>query len=137
MAVQDTGSPALVLKILNMMQSLSKSEQAVATYITQHPEEVVYLSVAALAENSGVSDPTVVRACQKLGFTGYQDLKVTLAQEFWTRWSGWIPSTAPIEFPSIEEIVAPFEAAGCRCEVGPLWGRTPFNSHLVVASYSA
>ena len=84
MAVQDTGSPALVLKILNMMQSLSKSEQVVATYITQHPEEVVYLSVAALAENSGVSDPTVVRACQKLGFTGYQDLKVTLAQDIVT-----------------------------------------------------
>lgn len=62
---------------------------------------------------------------------------ITLAQEFWTRWSGWIPSSAPIGFPSIEEIVAPFETAGCRCEVGPLWGRTPFNSHLVVASYSA
>jgi 2-polyprenyl-3-methyl-5-hydroxy-6-metoxy-1,4-benzoquinol methylase len=62
--------------------------------------------------------------------------KLTVMQEFWTRWSGWIPSSAPIAFPSIEEIVAPFEAAGCRCEVRPLWGRTPFNSHLVVAGYS-
>ncbi len=62
--------------------------------------------------------------------------KITVAQEVWTRWSGWIPSSGPVTFPSIEEIVAPFEAAGCRCEVGPLWGRTPFNSHLVVASYS-
>lgn len=84
MAVQGAASPALVLKIMSMMDSLSKSEQSVARYITQHPEEVIYLSVAALAENSDVSDPTVVRTCQKLGFTGYQDLKVTLAQDIVT-----------------------------------------------------
>ena len=42
------------------------------------------LSVAALADAAGVSDPTVVRACKRLGFTGYQDLKVTLAQSIVT-----------------------------------------------------
>ncbi len=81
MAIQEHGSPALILKIQRLMPGLSKSEQSVASYIMQHPEEVIYLSVAALADNSGVSDPTVVRTCQKLGFTGYQDLKVTLAQD--------------------------------------------------------
>jgi len=60
--------------------------------------------------------------------------KLTVAQELWTRWSGWIPSPAPLTFPTLEEITAPFEAAGCRCDVRPLWGRTPFNSHLVVAT---
>lgn len=84
MADQNATAPALVLKIRNMLSSLSKSERVVANYITEHPEEVIYLSVAALAENSGVSEPTVVRACQKLGFTGYQDLKVTLAQDIVT-----------------------------------------------------
>ena len=59
--------------------------------------------------------------------------RLTYAQECWTRWSGWIPSPARIEFPTILEIIAPFEAAGCRCEVLPLWGRTPFNSRLILA----
>lgn len=59
--------------------------------------------------------------------------QLTVMQERWTRWSGWIPSPARIEFPTIAEILAPFEAAGCHCEVRPLWGRTPFNSHLIVA----
>ncbi len=59
--------------------------------------------------------------------------QLTVMQERWTRWSGWIPSSARIEFPTIEEIVEPFEAAGCRWEARPLWGRTPFNSHLVLA----
>ena len=36
--------------------------------------------MAALAEACGVSDPTVVRAYKKLGFSGYEDLKLTLAQ---------------------------------------------------------
>ncbi|MDD5199626.1 MAG: methyltransferase domain-containing protein [Terrimicrobiaceae bacterium] len=62
--------------------------------------------------------------------------RLTALEERWTRWSGWIPSPAPVQFPTIDEIVAPFEAAGCHCEVRPLWGRTPFNSHLFVARYA-
>lgn len=71
--------PALVLKIENSIPSLSKSEKVVANYIIENPEQVVYLSVAALADICGVSDPTVVRMCQKLGFTGYQSLKLAMA----------------------------------------------------------
>ena len=71
--------PALVLKIENAMQGLSKSEKVVANYIVNNPDQVVYLSVAALADICGVSDPTVVRMCQKLGFTGYQSLKLAMA----------------------------------------------------------
>lgn len=63
--------------------------------------------------------------------------RLTVTQEFWTRWSGWIPSPGSMVFPTLEEIVSPFEAAGCHVETRPLWGRTPFNSHLVVASGQA
>ena len=84
MPQKDTASPALVLKIEELLPSLSKSEQSVGAYIVQHPDEVINLSVAALAENAKVSEPTVVRACRRLGFTGYQDLKVTLAQSIVT-----------------------------------------------------
>ena len=76
----DNQTPALILKLKRMMDTLSKSERTVCECIIAHPEEVIYLSVAALADNSGVSEPTVVRTCQKLGFTGYQDLKITLTQ---------------------------------------------------------
>ena len=71
--------PALILKIENAIPNLSKSERVVAGYIVENPEQVVYLSVAALADSCGVSDPTVVRMCQKLGFTGYQSLKLAMA----------------------------------------------------------
>ena len=79
MAKKDTTRPALVLRIENTIPNLSRSEQSVAKYIIENPEKVIYQSVAALAENCRVSDPTVVRTCQKLGFTGYQNLKLAMA----------------------------------------------------------
>ena len=80
MAVQNTSLAALLLRIENSLPNLSKSERKVAGYIQDHPREIIDLSVAALADASGVSDPTVVRAYKKLGFSGYEDLKLTLAQ---------------------------------------------------------
>ena len=79
MASKDTSRSSLVLRIENSIPSLSRSEKVVARYIVDNPEQVIYLSVAALAENCGVSDPTVVRMCQKLGFSGYQSLKLAMA----------------------------------------------------------
>jgi DNA-binding MurR/RpiR family transcriptional regulator len=76
--------PALLLKMKSLYNTLSKSEQQVVNYIMENPEKVIYLSVAGLAENSGVSEATVVRACRRLGLNGYQDLKVTLAQDIVT-----------------------------------------------------
>lgn len=84
MAANESTTPAVVLKIQELIPTLSKSEQLVANYIIQHPDQVITLSVAALADAAGVSDPTVVRACKRLGFIGYQDLKVTLAQSIVT-----------------------------------------------------
>ena len=80
MAVQNTSLAALLLRIENSLPNLSKSERKVAEYIRGNPRGIIDLSVAALADACGVSDPTVVRAYKKLGFSGYEDLKLTLAQ---------------------------------------------------------
>ncbi len=57
---------------------------------------------------------------------------LTVLEEFWVRISRWIIAKDPINFPSIDEIVAPFEAVGYTIKVEPLWGKTPFNSHLFI-----
>ena len=51
-----------------------------AEYIAASPDEVINLSVSALADACSVSEPTVVRACRNLGFSGYQSLKIALIQ---------------------------------------------------------
>ena len=75
---------ALSFRIRSMIPELSKSEAAVAEYIAANPGEVINLSVSALADCCGVSEPTVVRACRNLGFSGYQALKIALIQNIST-----------------------------------------------------
>ena len=67
-------------QIMNNYNSLRKSEMKVADIILEHPEAAIHFSVSELAELAGVSDPTVIRFCRSLGFKGFQDFKINLAQ---------------------------------------------------------
>lgn len=72
--------PAIVAKMESLRSSFGKSELRVIDYIVEHPDEVIAYSVADLAEASGVSDATVVRASKKLGLSGFYELKLALAK---------------------------------------------------------
>lgn len=77
-------APALLLRIQSMIANMSNAEKRVASFILEHPNDVIPFSVAGLAEASGVSDATVIRACKTLGFSSYQDFKVSLAVDIVT-----------------------------------------------------
>jgi hypothetical protein len=53
---------------------------------------------------------------------------VTLAEEWWTRLSGWIRG-GTVNFPDLAMLRRQLAEADCVVEVRPLWGRTPFSSH--------
>lgn len=57
--------------------------------------------------------------------------RVTLAEEFVLRAIGWMKSPSR-HFPALEEVAQPFHERGFDSEIRPLWGRTPFNSYLLV-----
>lgn len=61
-------------------ESLRKSERKVADSVLASAEQVIHFSVSQLAELAEVSDPTVIRFCRALGFKGFQDFKICLAQ---------------------------------------------------------
>ncbi len=73
--------PSIIAKMKLLRDSMTRSEQNVIDYIIVNPQEVIYASVAELAEHCRVSEPTVIRACKKIGLSGYQELKITLAKE--------------------------------------------------------
>ena len=77
----DREDSALKFRIRNQLSELSRSEAIVAEYILNHADEVIKQSVSALADCCGVSEPTVIRACRTLGFSGYQALKIALIQD--------------------------------------------------------
>ena len=60
--------------------TLTRSEKKLAGYIFANTTEVQYLSINSLAENSGVSEATITRFCQKMGLSGYNTLKIALAK---------------------------------------------------------
>ncbi|MCP4790653.1 MAG: SIS domain-containing protein [Gammaproteobacteria bacterium] len=61
-------------------EKLRKSEKKVADYVLQEQASVVQMRIVDLAAAAAVSEPTVVRFCRALGFDGFQDFKLTLAQ---------------------------------------------------------
>lgn len=52
----------------------------VGMMILEEPGSVIHYSVSEFASRVGVSEATVVRFCQNLGFKGYQDFKIQLSQ---------------------------------------------------------
>ncbi|KKI92100.1 transcriptional regulator [Bacillus sp. SA1-12] len=69
-----------IVLISSIYKSLTKAEQKVADFVLTDPHEAVYSSVTDLAEKSGVGETSVIRFCRKLGFKGFQEFKLTVAQ---------------------------------------------------------
>ena len=67
-------------KIANELDTLSKSERKVAEVIMASPNTVIHASIAALAKQANISEPTVNRFCRRLDTKGYPDFKLHLAQ---------------------------------------------------------
>ena len=68
-------------ELLQQRQSeLTKSGRAVADYLMQHADEAQYLSISSLAKECQVAEATVFRFCRALGFEGYHEMRIALAQ---------------------------------------------------------
>ena len=67
-------------KIANELDTFSKSERKVAEVILASPGTVIHASIAALAKQANISEPTVNRFCRRLDTKGYPDFKLHLAQ---------------------------------------------------------
>jgi RpiR family carbohydrate utilization transcriptional regulator len=75
---------SLLERITATLAELRKSERAVAELVLARPSEVLNLSIAELAQSAGVSQPTVARFAAALGFSGYKEFKLRLAQSLAT-----------------------------------------------------
>jgi DNA-binding MurR/RpiR family transcriptional regulator len=71
----------VVPRIRALVPSLNPSDAKVARVLVADPRRVVHLSVGDVAAEAKTSASTVVRCCQRLGFKGFQHVKIALAQE--------------------------------------------------------
>lgn len=79
----------VIATIRSLLPSLLPTEQAVASVLLARSSEIVELSSQQVADAAGASRATVVRTCQSLGFSGYQQLRVLLARD-----AGYEPANA-------------------------------------------
>ena len=72
---------SVITQIRTALPELRASEKKVADTVLKSPETAITKSITSLAEDAGVSDPTVTRFCRKLGLSGFMELKLCLAKE--------------------------------------------------------
>lgn len=70
----------VLTKITNEYLTLSKPLKRIADYILSNTSEPQYLSIYQLAAACEVSESSVFRFCQILGFKGYKEFKYALAE---------------------------------------------------------
>ncbi|MEU1286206.1 MurR/RpiR family transcriptional regulator [Kitasatospora sp. NPDC005856] len=77
----------LAARIRARLGELRGTEARVAQVVLDRGAGLVHLSVSDVATLAGTAPSSVVRACQRLGFRGYQELKIAAARQ--------APATAP------------------------------------------
>lgn len=73
--------PVWAIRLESVQKKLGKAERRVAEYLTEDPNRIISLSITEFAEACGSSEATIVRFCHHIGCKGFQDLKLSIAQD--------------------------------------------------------
>lgn len=66
-------------KLKSVMRNLTYSEEVLANYISEHTDEIINLTSTDLANICGVSQSTVIRFSQKLGYESYKKMALDIS----------------------------------------------------------
>ena len=88
----------IITRMNDKFIKMSKGHKAIATYISDHYEQAVFMTAAKLGEQVGVSESTVVRFAIGLGYEGYPEFQEALEEcgtegwgKVWKQYSGRSP----------------------------------------------
>ena len=62
--------------------TMSKSQKKVANYVLEHPNDIALYSAAEFGSKIGISESTVIRFSNSLGFSGYTELQKIVREQF-------------------------------------------------------
>lgn len=72
---------SVLTSIKALYPQMGRGEKRIADWILLHPHKIISMSISELAEVCGCGDATIVRFSRRLGQSGYQGLKIEVAQE--------------------------------------------------------
>lgn len=73
------GGSSVLFKIEEMKDRFTKAERKVAEYVLSNFNKIIFMSITELSDASNTSEGTLVRFCQKIGFSGFHPFKIALA----------------------------------------------------------
>lgn len=85
--------------LLTRGESLTRAEYRVLAHLTEHPLLVGKITVRELAQATFVSTATIIRLCQKLGFSGYSEFIWHCKQRLADTPHITAPQSEPAELP--------------------------------------
>lgn len=68
-------------RIRSSLGQMSRTAARIGAYVLEHPSEVVGMSITDLAALVDASEGSVINFCRSIGLSGFQHLKLSLAQE--------------------------------------------------------
>ena len=69
------------MRIKSLTPTFSEKEQKIASFVLNEPEKIIHGTINQVATEIGLADSTVFRFCKRLGYNGFQDMKIALASE--------------------------------------------------------
>ena len=70
-----------ILNIKAKYNTLGNTDKKIADFLMNNPRAVLSMFITELAKRCDTSEAAIVRFAKKMGFSGYQQLKLSLAQE--------------------------------------------------------
>lgn len=70
-----------IFELLEKKEGFSSSEESLADYIINNKDSISVMSIKELSVASYVSTSTITRFCKKMGYEGFPEFKVDLAQQ--------------------------------------------------------
>ncbi|CAK7284933.1 MurR/RpiR family transcriptional regulator [Streptomyces sp. RM1] len=100
-----TGTGSLPARVRARLPELRETEARVARVVLDQGAALVHLSVSDVAALAGTASSTVVRTCQRLGFRGFQELKIEAARHTAP------PPPPPVDEPAAHALAATLHAS--------------------------
>lgn len=71
----------LIPYIISQKEYLNESHCKIADYVISSPDKIIGQTSREIADTLNFSEATIIRFCQKLGFKGYKEFHLKLAQD--------------------------------------------------------
>lgn len=72
---------SILTLIRQSVGALPPTARRIASYIDEHANDVIRMSITELAEQAEASEGSVVGLCRRLGIDGFQELKILLSRD--------------------------------------------------------